>query len=526
MENESSYLLEVKRKVRDLVRCLRPVPGSSAQQSAASQTSAACALAGLFNRQPETRQLFLAEGGVLAALELLDAELARVAEAGLEVLRAFTASDTRLLESLCLVGLVPVVVRMAAAGGAVSSSWQAALGGGGGGSSSYSSAALAGGSGSVSGPGRDGGAAAAAAAAAGVGALALGGPPVHSGSSAEVTHLRRKAAGFVVQLCFAKDTTLQMFIACGGLRCLVVMVQDNLQDCNTLTPVAVTCIWQVLETYGALPINYICRIFAGAGLVPRLFAVIKQLTSLSRQQQQQQQRGIGSFGAQGAGAPVTKLQHLNCPLTPQGLPFATSDFFPLGSLGAGGGRDAPQAAADSGSDASGPMSVPVGSKALGSSMLGGRKGSPVVEAGLAGEHVSVSAAMTSSGICSVWVAALTYRVGHLCQLLAELKVCSASVECAPSGMLHDSHSARCLLLCFLCMLGPQVLMSCSSSNSTGAPCPTATTAAAQQQVLVAARTCGPATSSSSSSRRGRSGCRRSVWTCCWCWPMLTVLSRG
>lgn len=407
MENESSYLLEVKRKVRDLVRGLRPVPGSSAQQSAASQTSAACALAGLFSRQPETRQLFLAEGGVLAALELLDAELARVAEAGLEVLRAFTASDTRLLESLCLVGLVPVVVRMAAAGGAVSSSWQV-LGGGGGGSSSYSSAALAGGS--VSGPGRDG---SAAAAAAGVGALALGGPPLHSGSSAEVTHLRRKAAGFVVQLCFAKDTTLQMFIACGGLRCLVVMVQDNLQDCNTLTPVAVTCIWQVLETYGALPINYICRIFAAAGLVPRLFAVIKQLISLSRLQQQQQQRGIGSFGAQGAGAPVTKLQHLNCPLTPQGLPFATSDFFPLASLGAGGGRDAPQAAADGGSDAAGPMSIPVGSKTLGSSMLGGRKGSPVVEAGLAGEHVSVSAAMTS-GICSVWVGAFTYRVNHLC----------------------------------------------------------------------------------------------------------------
>jgi hypothetical protein len=335
---------------------------------------------------------------VLAALELLDADLARVAEAGLEVLRAFTASDTRLLESLCLVGFVPVVVRMAAAGGAVSSGWQA-LGVGGGGSSSYSSAALAGGS-SGSGPGRDGGggaaagAAAAAAAAAGVGALALGGPPVHSGTSAEVTHLRRKAAGFVVQLCFAKDTTLQMFIACGGLRCLVVMVQDNLQDCNTLTPVAVTCIWQVLETNGALPINYICRIFAAAGLVPRLFAVIKQLISLSRQQQQQ--RGIGSFGAQGAGAPVTKLAHLNCPLTPQGLPFATSDFFPLGSLGAGGSRDAPQAtAADGGSDGAGPVPVPVpvpvGSKTLGSSMLGGRKGSPVVEAGLAGEHGFVSA---------------------------------------------------------------------------------------------------------------------------------------
>jgi hypothetical protein len=393
MENESSYLLEVKRKVRDLVRGLRPLPNASAQQSAQSQASAACALAGLFNRQPEARQLFLAEGGVLAALELLDAELARVAEAGLEVLRAFTASDTRLLESLCLVGLVPVVVRMAAAGGAVGGSsggWQPPGGG-----ASYTAGGLGSG-GSTLGKGDGplgtpglaaaGGGGGMAAAAAGVGALALGGPPVHSGSSAEVTHLRKKAAGFVVQLCYTKETTLQMFIACGGLRCLVVMVQDNLQDCNTLTPVAVACIWQVLETYGALPINYICRIFAAAGLVPRLYAVIKQLLSLSRQQQQQQQqRSVGPGGT----LPVPKLHHLTAPLTPQGLPFAIADFFPLGSLGTGA-RDAQQAAAAAGggaadsSDAAGAAAAAgtVG-KGLGK-VLGGRKGSPVVDSGLAG----------------------------------------------------------------------------------------------------------------------------------------------
>lgn len=224
--NESSYALEVKRKVRELVRALRPIPNTSPQQSAASQAAAACSLAGYFNRQPETRQLFLAEGGVLAALELLDAEPARVAEAGLEVLRAFTGSDTHLLESLCLVGLIPVVVRMAAAGGAVGSSWQA-LGSG----ASYTSAGLASGgtgSGVPGGPMKDG-AMGGGGLAAGGGTLALGGLPAHSGTSAEVTHLRKKAAGFVVQLCFAKETTLQMFISCGGLRCLAVMLQDNLQ---------------------------------------------------------------------------------------------------------------------------------------------------------------------------------------------------------------------------------------------------------------------------------------------------------
>lgn len=287
--SESSHQVETKRKIRELVRALRPTPNAATpQQAAAAQTSAACSLAGYFSRQPETRQLFLAEGGVLAALELLDAELARVAEAGLEVLRAFTASDTRLLESLCLVGLVPVVVRMAAAGGALSSSSSVSsgaagggVGGGGGGwqqqqqqggvmgmqqqqqfgsGGSYTAAAPPGGgafgssgvSGAGAGAAAGGGSSAAAALVGGVGALGLGGPPLHSGSSAEVTHLRRKAAGFVVQLCYARETTLQMFIACGGLRCLVVMVQDNLADCNTLTPVAVACIWQVGGWVGAL----------------------------------------------------------------------------------------------------------------------------------------------------------------------------------------------------------------------------------------------------------------------------------
>lgn len=60
------------------------------------------------------------------------------------------------------------------------------------------------------------------------------------------------------------------------------MVQDNVQDATTLTFTGVSCIWRVLEAYGALPINYICRIFSQAGLIPKLFAVIKQLINLVR----------------------------------------------------------------------------------------------------------------------------------------------------------------------------------------------------------------------------------------------------
>jgi hypothetical protein len=80
------------------------------------------------------------------------------------------------------------------------------------------------------------------------------------------------------------------------------MVQDNLQDPSSLTPTGLACIWRALEAHSALPINYTCRLLAQAGLVPRLFAVIRQAVSLQarseRQQQQQQQAGGG--GSSGA----------------------------------------------------------------------------------------------------------------------------------------------------------------------------------------------------------------------------------
>lgn len=91
------------------------------------------------------------------------------------------------------------------------------------------------------------------------------------------------------------------------------MVQDNVSDPATLTPAAVSCIYRVLDTYGALPINYICRIFAHAGLVQRLYAVVKQLIAWQRQQQQR-----GSYGSSGAasGPVALKFHHLHSPSSP------------------------------------------------------------------------------------------------------------------------------------------------------------------------------------------------------------------
>ncbi len=111
---------------------------------------ACAALAQMFARTPETKHLFVSEGGVLATLELLDSDSPKLLEPAVDLLIAFTSGDVRLLENLCLIGVVPLACRLTQ-------------------------------------------------------------QPVPE-------RLRLKAAAFVQQLCFARDTTLQMFLACGGLR--------------------------------------------------------------------------------------------------------------------------------------------------------------------------------------------------------------------------------------------------------------------------------------------------------------------
>jgi hypothetical protein len=103
------------------------------------------------------------------------------------------------------------------------------------------------------------------------------------------------------------------------------MVNDNIHDPASLTYKAVCCIFQVLETYGALPLNYICRIFAHNGIVQRLYAVIKQIISWQRQQQQRGASGYASSTASaGGGVSVNtgggagsllglKLHHMHSP---------------------------------------------------------------------------------------------------------------------------------------------------------------------------------------------------------------------
>jgi hypothetical protein len=64
--------------VRDLVRSLRP----GARDANMTPPQACASLSSLFARHPETKQHFLSEGGVLSAMELLDADTTKTLEPG------------------------------------------------------------------------------------------------------------------------------------------------------------------------------------------------------------------------------------------------------------------------------------------------------------------------------------------------------------------------------------------------------------------------------------------------------------
>jgi hypothetical protein len=77
-----------------------------------------------------------------------------------------------------------------------------------------------------------------------------------------------RAAFFVEQLC-STQVTMQMFVACHGLRVLVLMMDSGVTppgsssqatvDLSLLTSAAVECIWRVLTTEGIMLLNSSCR---------------------------------------------------------------------------------------------------------------------------------------------------------------------------------------------------------------------------------------------------------------------------
>mmetsp|Transcript_5084 Transcript_5084/g.11041 ORF Transcript_5084/g.11041 Transcript_5084/m.11041 type:complete len:1296 (+) Transcript_5084:141-4028(+) len=276
-ESMSGISHELKRKVRELVTAFRPNtldgapkvsssgPLSGMPSPASSSTYQACVqLEALLGRHPEAKQHFLVEGGALVLLEMLDSDSrdnSKCVEATIDLICSITREDLRLLESFCLVGMVPAVCRFTQPG------WP------------------------------------------------LG--------------LRARAASFIQQLCFTRDSTLHMFIACQGLKHLVGLVGDvptpgtsapsaasqsitpAAFEPGSLTHTGLLCIWRVLEAYSSLPLNYICRMLAQSGLLPRLFLVLKQAISL-----QAKLKANGVTGTPARAASATATKHARSPSVP------------------------------------------------------------------------------------------------------------------------------------------------------------------------------------------------------------------
>lgn len=102
------HLAEMRKKVQVCVACLRLNKEHKMTQPEACQT-----LRGLLDRNPDARQMFVNEGGVLSLMELLDSDTKQL-EPAVDLVLAYVGGEVRLLESVCLVGMVPSVLRCAA----------------------------------------------------------------------------------------------------------------------------------------------------------------------------------------------------------------------------------------------------------------------------------------------------------------------------------------------------------------------------------------------------------------------------
>ncbi|KAF3603149.1 hypothetical protein F2Q69_00038525 [Brassica cretica] len=198
----------------------------------------------IFRQRPEQKAVFVTQHGFLPLMDLLDAPKSPVIYAVLQLINETVKDNTEFKENACLVGLVmiwqiPVVMNFAG-----------------------------------SGPERDD----------------------HS------QEIRMEAAYFLQQLC-QSSSTLQMFIACGGIPVLVGFIEaDYAKHRCVLSTIFLWCfksfqifsffremvhlaidgMWQVFKLKKSTPINDFCRIAAKSGVLPRLINTLVSLNEATR----------------------------------------------------------------------------------------------------------------------------------------------------------------------------------------------------------------------------------------------------
>ncbi|CAN6920987.1 unnamed protein product [Brassica oleracea] len=172
----------------------------------------------IFRQRPEQKAVFVTQHGFLPLMDLLDAPKSPVIYAVLQLINETVKDNTEFKENACLVGLIPVVMNFAG-----------------------------------SGPERDD----------------------HS------QEIRMEAAYFLQQLC-QSSSTLQMFIACGGIPVLVGFIEADYAKHREMVHLAIDGMWQVFKLKKSTPINDFCRIAAKSGVLPRLINTLVSLNEATR----------------------------------------------------------------------------------------------------------------------------------------------------------------------------------------------------------------------------------------------------
>ncbi|XP_056845054.1 MAP3K epsilon protein kinase 1 [Raphanus sativus] len=93
--------------------------------------------------------------------------------------------------------------------------------------------------------------------------------------------IRTEAAYFLLQLC-QSSSTLQMFIACGGIPVLVGFIEADYAKHREMVHLAIDGMWHVFKLKMSTPINDFCRVAAKNGVLPRLINTLVSLNETSR----------------------------------------------------------------------------------------------------------------------------------------------------------------------------------------------------------------------------------------------------
>lgn len=89
--------------------------------------------------------------------------------------------------------------------------------------------------------------------------------------------IRMEAAAFVRQMYQTSITTLQVFVACGGLHILAEFLDEDYDSSRELVLIGVNGIWNVFELQGPTPKNDFCRIFSRSKILDPLAMVLHKV---------------------------------------------------------------------------------------------------------------------------------------------------------------------------------------------------------------------------------------------------------